>query len=62
MFDAVNPCIDRLLERCQAVRMRRDRQAGLMGQLNQQVHLVVTELSSHDIGSGCGDAATGPSP
>jgi hypothetical protein len=59
MFDAVNPSIDRLLDRCQAVRMRRDRQAGIMGQLNQQVHLVGTELSSHDIASGCSDAATG---
>src|SRR5215213_7768504 len=32
--------------------MRRDRQSGVMGQLNQQVHFVGTELSSHDIGSG----------
>jgi hypothetical protein len=39
--------------------MRRDWQAGIMGQLNQQVHLVGTELSSHDIASGCSDAATG---
>jgi hypothetical protein len=36
MFDAVNPSIDGLLDRCQAVRMRRDRQSSLMGQLNQQ--------------------------
>src|SRR5215212_7016591 len=43
MFDAVNPSIDRLLDRCQAVRMRRDRQSGLMGQLNQQAHLLGTE-------------------
>lgn len=59
MFDAVNPSIDRLLDRCPAVRMRGDRQSGLMGQLNQQMHLVGTELSSQDIGSGCGHAATG---
>ena len=59
MLDAVNPSIDRPLDSCQAVRMRRDRQSGLMGQLNQQVHLVGTELSSHDIASGCGHAATG---
>jgi hypothetical protein len=38
--------------------MRCDRQAGVMGQLNQQVHLVGTELSSHDIAFGCGHAAT----
>ena len=30
-----------------------------MGEFNQQVHLVGTELSSDDIGSGCGHAATG---
>jgi hypothetical protein len=59
MFDAVSPSIDCLLDRCQAVRMRRDRQSGVMGQLNQQVHFVGTELSSHDIGSGCSDAAAG---
>jgi hypothetical protein len=41
-----------VLNRWQAVRMRRDRQSGLMGQLNQQMHLFGTELSSHDIGSG----------
>jgi hypothetical protein len=30
-----------------------------MGELNKQVHLVGTELGSHDIDSECGHAATG---